>query len=146
MASSFLIAVGLFAARRGGLEMSSHVALVLSVAATTLVWVLVTFMTPPADVETLRRFYRLVRPAGRGWRRVVGAGAEVGPRDKVALAFAGWVLGCTFVYSALFGVGALLYRHTAQGTLCLVVAVVSAIGLAWVVPRVWRDGESAEQP
>ena len=145
MASSFIIAVGLFLARRGGLEMSAHVALVLSVAATTVVWVTVTFLTPPADTETLRRFYRLVRPAGRGWQRVVGADAEVGPRDSLALAFGGWVLGCTFVYSALFGVGALLYGQTAQGTLCLAVAAASGVGLGWVVPKVWRGGVPAQQ-
>jgi Na+/proline symporter len=145
MASSFIIAVGLFLARRGGLEMSAHVALVLSVAATTVVWVSVTLLTPPTDRETLRRFYRVVRPAGRGWYRVVGSDAEVGPRDSLALAVAGWVLGCTFVYSTLFGVGALLYGQTAQGVLCLAVAVVSAIGLGWVVPRVWRGGASEQK-
>jgi Na+/proline symporter len=145
MASSFIIAVGLFLARRGGLEMSAHVALVLSVAATTVVWVSVTFLTPPTDRETLRRFYRLVRPAGRGWQRVVGgAEADAGPRNSLALAFAGWVLGCTFVYSALFGVGALLYGQKVQGALCLAVAVVSAVGLARVVPRVWRGGASEQ--
>jgi len=145
MASSFLIAVGLFVARRGGLEMSAHVALVLSVAATTVVWVLVTFLTPPADTETLRRFYRLVRPAGRGWQRVVAAGDALGPRDSLALVFVGWVLGCTFVYSSLFGVGALLYGQMAQGALCITVAVVSGLGLVWVVPKVWRGGASPRQ-
>jgi SSS family solute:Na+ symporter len=145
MASSFVIAVGLFLARRGGLEMSAHVALVLSVAATTVVWVLVTFLTPPADTETLRRFYRLVRPAGRGWQRVVAADEAVGPRDSLALAFAGWVLGCTFVYSALFGVGALLYGQTAQGAVCLAVAAAAGVGLGWVVPKVWRGGTAPRQ-
>ena len=66
MASSFTIAVALFVARKGGLDLSSHAALVWSVALTTVVWVVVTFLTRPADTETLRRFYRKVRPAGRG--------------------------------------------------------------------------------
>jgi Na+/proline symporter len=138
MASSFTIAVTLFIARRGGLEMSSHSSLVLSVALTTVVWVLVTFMTKPTDPDTLRRYYRVVRPAGRGWARVVGADETTGSRDSLSLAFLGWVLGCAFVYSALFGTGALLYGHTGQGVVCLSVAVGAAIGLARVVPRVWH--------
>jgi Na+/proline symporter len=138
MASSFTIAVTLFLARRGGLEMSSHVALVLSVSLTTIVWVVVTYMTPPVDTETLRSFYYKVRPAGRGWGKIVGDDAEAAPRDSLTLGFAGWVFGCTFVYSALFGTGAILYGETVQGTVCLAVAIAAGVGLARVVPRLWR--------
>ncbi len=141
MASSFVIALSLFFARRGGLELSSHGALVLSVAATTIVWVVVTFLTPPSDDETLKRFYDTVRPAGRGWRRIVGDQATApGDTDNLGLALLGWVLGCTFVYAALFGTGALLYGQTGQGLLCLVFAAVAGSGLVWLVPRVWRTG------
>ncbi len=44
MASSFIIALSLFVARKVGLDMSSHAALVWSVALTTVVWVVVTFL------------------------------------------------------------------------------------------------------
>jgi Na+/proline symporter len=138
MAASFSIAVGLFIARKGGLELSSHAALVWSVALTTVVWVVVTFLTPPADRETLRRFYRTVRPAGRGWAKVVGPDEIAPDRDNLSLAALGWVLGCTFVYSALFGTGALLYGETMQGAVCLAGAVAAGVGLAVVVPRIWR--------
>jgi hypothetical protein len=56
----------------------------------------------------------------------------------------GWVLGCTFVYSALFGIGALLYGHGLQATVCLGVAVVAGIGLAVVVPKIWGASAAAE--
>jgi SSS family solute:Na+ symporter len=138
MAASFSIALGLLIARKNGLELSSEAALVWSVALTTVVWVAVTFLTPPTDVETLRRFHRTVRPAGRGWRKVVGDDGVASSTDRLSLAFLGWVLGCTFVYAALFGTGALLYGQTVQGALCWVAAAGSGIGLAVVVPRVWR--------
>jgi Na+/proline symporter len=137
MASSFTIAAALFAARKGGLDLSSHAALVWSVALTTVVWVAVTFLTKPADTETLHRFYRKVRPAGRGWAKVVGSEEAEGPRDRLSLAFLGWVFGCTFVYSGLFGAGALLYGHPLQGTLSLTVTLGAGLGLAWVVPKIW---------
>jgi len=139
MAASFTIAFSLFIARKAGLEMSSEAALVWSVVLTTLVWVAVTFLTKPTDAETLRTFYRKVRPAGRGWAKVVETEKVVGPRDNLSLAILGWVFGCTFVYSALFGTGALLYGQTLQGAVCLTVTVAAGIGLARVVPKIWRD-------
>jgi len=141
MASSFIIALSLFVARKFGLDLSSHAALVWSVALTTVVWVVVTFLTKPTDTETLRRFYRKVRPAGRGWAKVVGPDEADEPRDDLSLAFLGWVFGCTFVYSGLFGTGALLYGQPLQGTVCLTVTVGAGLGLAWVVPKIWRASD-----
>ena len=141
MASSFIIAMSLFSARKFGLDLSSHAALVWSVVLTTTVWVAVTFLTKPTDTETLRRFYRKVRPAGRGWAKVMGPEGAEGPRDSMSLAFLGWVFGCTFVYSGLFGTGALLYGHPLQGTVCLTVTLGAGLGLAWVVPKVWRESD-----
>jgi Na+/proline symporter len=141
MAASFSIALALFIARKSGLEMSSHAALVWSVALTTVIWVVVTFLTPPADDETLRRFCRKVRPAGRGWARFIGADDGDGPRDSLSLSLLGWVLGCTFVYSALFGTGALLYGQELQGAMCLTVAAGAGVGLAQLVSRLWRAAD-----
>jgi SSS family solute:Na+ symporter len=141
MASSFIITFSLFVARKFGLEMSSHEALVWSVVLTTVVWVVVTFLTKPTDTETLRRFYRKVRPAGRGWAKIVGPEEADGPRDNLSLAFLGWVFGCTFVYSGLFGTGAMLYGQTLQGVVCLAVTASAGLGLAWVVPKIWRASD-----
>ena len=141
MASSFIIALSLFTARKFGLDLSSHAALVWSVVLTTIVWVVVTFLTKPTDTETLRRFYRKVRPAGRGWAKIIGPEGAEGPRDSMSLAFLGWVFGCTFVYSGLFGTGALLYGHPLQGTVCLTVTAGAGLGLAWVVPKIWRESD-----
>jgi Na+/proline symporter len=138
MASSFTIAVAFFVARKSGLDISSYAALVWSVALTTVVWLVVTLLTKPADTETLRRFYRTVRPAGRGWLKIVSPDELEGPRDDLSLALIGWVLGCTFVYSALFGTGALLYGQPLQAAVCFVVTVGAGVGLGWVVPKIWR--------
>ncbi len=75
-----------------------------------------------------------------------GSGEIVGPRDSLSLAFLGWVFGCTFVYSALFGTGAFLYGQPLQGTVCLAVAVGAGLGLFWVMPKIWRgDGSTAAE-
>ncbi len=142
MAASFTTAIGLLIARKSGLELSSYAALVWSVLLTTGIWVLVTYLTKPTDIETLRRFCRKVRPAGRGWAKVIEPENLEGPRDNLSLAFLGWVIGCTFVYSALFGTGALLYGQYLQGAVCWTVAGTAGCGLIWIVPKIWRDNDA----
>jgi hypothetical protein len=67
---------------------------------------LVTFLTPPADAAPCA-----ASTGGRQARLEEGRRRcpDVGPRDSLSLAVLGWVLGCTFVYAALFGAGNLLY-------------------------------------
>ena len=142
MAGSFLIAMGFFIAQRtGGISLPSHVVLLITVAATTVVWVVTTLVTRPTDRATLVRFYELVRPAGPGWREVRGASGAPASPDSLPMSFLGWVLGCTFVYAALFGSGSFLYGRTAQGLVWLVLLVVSGVGLLRVM-RGWRRAES----
>jgi solute:Na+ symporter, SSS family len=42
---------------------------IIAVAATTLTWVVATFVTPPEDPATLREFVRKIKPGGPGWKR-----------------------------------------------------------------------------
>ena len=142
MAGSFLIAMGFFLAQRfGGLTIPSHVALLATVGATTLVWVAATLLTAPTDRATLLAFYRRVRPAGPGWIHIrIESGGDPSP-DSLPMALLGWVLGCTFVYAALFGSGSFLYGRTSQGLVWLVLLVLSGAGLLRVV-RGWRRVET----
>ena len=73
-----------------------------------------TLATSPESEATLVRFYTLVRPAGSLWGPIPAkAGVGASP-DSISLQLLGWVLGCTFVYSTLFGAGSALYGHTTQ--------------------------------
>jgi Na+/proline symporter len=142
MASSFLVAFGFFAAKKAGHAVPSYVALVSTVAATTAVWLAVTFATPPTDRGKLVAFYRLVRPAGPGWREIREA-AGVGPSpDSLSQCLVGWVLGCLFVYAALFGTGSILYGRPAAAALWIAVFLGSGVALARLVPRLWSRGAS----
>jgi Na+/proline symporter len=69
MVSSFVIAVAFFIAGKMHVNIAPHVSLVITVASTTIVWITVTLLTRPADRSKLIEFYRLVQPAGPGWRR-----------------------------------------------------------------------------
>ena len=140
MVSSFGIAIALAVARKfGGVEVESHLALIGAVGVTTVVWVLVTLLTPPADHETLVRFYKLVRPAGPGWRHVrEAAGVKASP-DSLPQGLLGWSVGCVFVYSALLGTGNLLYGRWRLGGLCAALFVASGLVLWRLLTAVWAE-------
>ena len=140
MASSFIVAVGFFIARRMGHPVPSTESLIITVAVTTWVWVSVAFLTAPTDHATLVAFYRRVRPAGPGWAAIRAESGVTSSPDSLPQSLLGWVLGCTLVYSALFGTGSFLYGRTPQGLMWLAVFVVSAIGLIRLFPRLWPAG------
>jgi len=110
--------------------------LVLGVIVTTAGWVTVTYLTPPADAETLRSFHKLIRPMGSGWR---GAGLELDEADlddSPAAAFLAWFLGCTVVYGAILGTGYALYGRALLAAVCLGAAAVASAALLKTLPRV----------
>src|SRR5215216_3913078 len=127
MVSSFLVALGFFIARKQGLQLAAEVSLLVTVGVTTIVWVTTTLLAAPTDPATLDRFYMQVRPAGPGWRPVAERVGVTGAVDSLPQALLGWVLGCAFVYSGLFGTGSLLYGRMPQFAMWLVVFVVSGI-------------------
>ena len=133
MAVSFTVALGFFAAGRAGMAIPATTSLLTIVFATTVAWVGTTLLTKPESAATLLRFYRLVRPAGPGWAPIARI-AGLGPSpDSLTVALAGWVLGCTVIYAALFGTGSALYGLTAQASVWGVVFVGSGYGLIRVL-------------
>jgi hypothetical protein len=60
-----------------------------------------------------------------------------GPAGALDLAFLGWIAGCAFVYSALFGMGHFLLGHTMTAVLSGLVFVVSGAVLSSIVPKLW---------
>ena len=129
-------------------------AICVEVGVTTIAWVAVMLATPADDPATLRSFYRLIRPGGPGWRKVIEdaerdgetiTGPE-GGRSNLPLGILCMVLGCFAVYSALFGAGYWIYGNTTGGLLCAILLVVSAVALAKLVATLWRADRAASTP
>jgi len=138
MIGSFLIALGFFIAGKMGHVVPSHVSLMVTVAATTVIWLIATFVARPTDTATLRSFYSLVRPAGPGWKAIrEQTNLEPSP-DSLTTALLGWIAGCFFVYAGLFGTGSFIYGHTTAGFLWLGVFVLAGISLLVLIPRLWK--------
>ncbi len=142
MVTSFIVAFAFFIAGKAGVNVPSHISLIIGVAITTVVWITTAYLAPATDASKLESFYRLVRPAGPGWNDVRARTGLPPSTDSLPMSMLGWILGCAFVYAALFGAGSFLYGNTAQGMVWLAVFVVSTIGLVRILPRIWRSSES----
>ncbi len=135
-----LARLGLLTASEGdSQQIASHVGLLTTVVVTTLVWLLVTFLTRPASEPTLVSFYRKVRPAGPGWQKIRKlAGCDASP-DSLPQALLGWVIGCTAVYSALLGTGSFLFGNLTAGVVFSVLFFLSASALALLLKSMFRS-------
>jgi hypothetical protein len=121
--------------------------MLVTVAVTTIVWLLTTFLTAPEPAETLIGFYRKVLPEGPGWSRIARQ-AGVSPVDAsggLAVQFANWFLGCFLIYAFLFGIGYVIFGEILKGLgLLLLGAIASALILRNLQRTVWQPGPESE--
>ncbi|PYP29157.1 MAG: sodium:proline symporter [Gemmatimonadetes bacterium] len=99
----------------------------VTVAVTTVVWLVVTFATRPEMDATLVAFYRRTRPSRLGWGPVAARAPDVRPSTDGLANLLDWVAGCVLVYGALFGVGKLLLHETLPGILMLGVGAIGGV-------------------
>jgi solute:Na+ symporter, SSS family len=133
MAGSFLFAVGFHIAQLRGLNWPSHYVLIASIALTTILWLVVAFLSPVTDAETLRRFYEKVRPAGPGWRAIRERLGLAPSPDSLPLGLLATVLGAIAIWSALFATGSFLYGHLSQAVILTILAIGTGSGCVRLV-------------
>ena len=146
MVISFLVAVyfGFLHTPLGFTKWDPSAELVVGVAVTTVGWLVVTFLTPPVDTETLQDFHTRIQPLGKGWEAVVprkrgpaqDGDVDTGQGGELAAGLLSWFLGCVMVYAALFGTGFLLYGNTVWGLAGLILTAVAGWGVLKLLPRV----------
>jgi len=117
-------------------DLASYEKMCIAVAITTVVWLGVTLMTRPTEINTLKKFYAKIQPSGSGWQPVISL------MDKSELSFKKtrlsqeilmMFLGCILIYAAMFSIGHLLYGNWLAFGLALLVGLVSLIMLR----RLW---------
>ena len=148
MVSSFAISILFLILRKAGVSVGTHYTLMITVAATTVCWVLMAFFGPQTDRRTLVDFYKKVRPFGPGWkavRREAGISEDEArsTSENFPLSLVGWVAGTATIWSSLFAVGNILYRRWGSALVCLAVFVVSGLALIKVMNRIWGNSRTA---
>jgi Na+/proline symporter len=142
MVSSFVISIAFLLLRKSGVELSTHLTLLMTVACTTVCWLIAVFVGHQTDRATLIAFYKKVRPFGPGWARIraeAGVSEEEAraTHENIPLALIGWVSGCTAIWSALFTVGNFLYGRTGYAVALLATFLVSGTVLVLVFNKLW---------
>jgi Na+/proline symporter len=145
MTSSFVASMTFLILKKNGVPFDSAPQLLITVAITTVCWVLTAYLGPRTDERTLVAFFRKVRPLGPGWGRIrelanvtAEEAAADGEGGNFPLAVVGWLSGCIMIWSALFTVGNFLYGRMGYGFGLLGVFVASALVLSGVVRRLWK--------
>src|SRR5947209_9336910 len=115
-------------------------------AITTVAWIIVTFMTRPVSQEVLVSFYRHVRPDVRGWKHIAAIVEDKRPTRDLGRNLGLWVLGCTMVYSFLFGSGYAILGHPLRGAVLLVVGVLCLLLLLKQLRSFVAEPEPAHKP
>ena len=97
------------------------------VLVTTSIWLIVTFITPSDDTDTLVKFYNKTKPGGPGWNIIKnnsGISNEkedwIVPRGIICM-----IIGCISIYSALFSTGYLIYGEIDLGLIFLLITIIS---------------------
>jgi solute:Na+ symporter, SSS family len=104
---------------------------------TSLLWLVVTYMTKAEPAAVLLKFYRSVRPQITGWQPVASLAPEVPPTRDLGSNLLSWVLGCLMVYLALFGLGHVLIGPLWEGVGLLAISAICAGALYSNISRSW---------
>jgi len=116
---------------RFAFDMHSPITLYPTVFGTTLVWLIVTFLTSPVKKEVLFTFYRKVHPGGIGWKKIASELPDVKGDTGFSRLFIDWIAGVVLVYSSLFGIGKLLFADWLAGIGFVVLGGIAAT-ILWI--------------
>ncbi len=144
MVSSFGISAAFLILHKNGVIVPSDQQLVITVAFTTVCWLIAAYAGPQNDQAMLIDFYKKIHPFGPGWRRIrsiagvpEAEAVEYARRDNIPLALIGWSAGCAMIWSALFSVGNLLYGRMGLAAVLLAVFIASGSIVIRVVNKLW---------
>ena len=110
------------------------------VISSTIIWLIVTFMTQPEENNILYAFYKKTQPGGPGWRKILDDAQEEKvnikvPNEKwsVPNGVLAMILGCVAIYSCMFGIGNLIYGNYQLAAILILVMIV----FAFLLKRIW---------
>ena len=99
------------------------------VLVTTSIWLIVTFMTPADEKETLIKFYKKTKPGGPGWNKIKEHITMSDEKEEwiVPKGIICMIIGCITIYSALFSTGYFIYGEISSALIFLLVTIISGL-------------------
>jgi len=95
----------------------------ITVLVTTIVWLVVTYLTAPEKKEILIAFYRRVHPSPKLWGPIAKEATDLQPDKDGIFNLIDWLSGVAMIYSLLFGTGNIIFGNTTTGIVMVLVGV-----------------------
>ena len=89
----------------------------------------VTYITKPVNRSTLIAFYKKVHPGGIGWKKFSMETKSVKPDTGFGKLFINWLCGIGTIYSAMYGIGKILFSEYLYG----IIALFAAFCLSFII-------------
>ncbi len=96
-----------------------------TVFGTTIVWLVVTYLTKPVEQKKLIKFYERTHPGGIGWKHIEKLTGGVKGDSGFGRLFIDWFLGIVVIYSFLFGLGKIIFAEYLWGTVILLIGFLA---------------------
>ncbi|MGB9664343.1 MAG: sodium:solute symporter family protein [Ignavibacteria bacterium] len=106
------------------------------VGGTTIVWLIVTFLTKPTDEKVLVEFYKRVHPGGKLWKPISSKLPEIKDTANFKIMFLNWLFGVVLVYSSLFVIGSLILADYIKAIIYFAIALIS---IAFIIKNLSDD-------
>jgi SSS family solute:Na+ symporter len=123
----------------------SYMKFPMIVTVTTLVWIIVTYVTQPESSEVLQNFYKKIQPGGPGWKKVI---LEARKRNiEIIDSQEGWsvpsgvlamLVGCVFIYSIMFATGNFIYGKQREAFMLVLITLISGL----ILIKLWKKIKS----
>lgn len=108
--------------------------LLFTTSFTTIIWIVVTFVTKPESSETLKKFYTLIEPEG-AWNSIREK-LELPPeKSQIPHLIICWISAIALTYSTLFFIGKLIFQDYYYAMINLTILIISSISLRYFVFR-----------
>ena len=112
----------------------------LIVGITTIIWIVVTYLTKPEDERVLFDFYKKTQPGGPGWKIILQSAERQQQTIKtdtgqwsVPSGILAMLVGCILIYGVLFATGYWIYGEYMKA---LVLTIVS-IAAVFILRTLW---------
>ncbi len=113
----------------------------LIVLITTIIWMVVTYLTKPEKQETLENFYLKIQPSTIGWKPVINKAKQKGKNlinknidSSLTYGIIAMIVGTILVYSILFAIGNFIYGKIYLGFGLTVIAIICS----FVIIKLWN--------
>ncbi|TNJ46242.1 Na+:solute symporter [Tamlana fucoidanivorans] len=133
------LGVYLFSVEHGIFE--SYLEYPFVVITTTIIWLVVTFLTPPENKETLIGFYKLIQPDGKGWTKIARKAVEQDSNfnineqnQNIKFGISAMLLGTVLVYTSMFATGFWIYGEYIKAIILTILMIISGLLLL----RTWK--------